>query len=323
MATPSTTPTDRPGAPRADKDYSTLGDTLRSSAIVVSVSGEADGAAPVRVAAALSARYGSAVSAIQVLDTSQVPSPLPYAFGVARDLIGDKPYEADVRERRRQFTQWLDREVDWPVRVEVGIPSAEILKYADSQNAGLIVLGLRRHWILDRMLRDETTLHVAQRARCAVLAIVPALRELPRQAIVGVDFGPASARAARAALDVLATGASAEDPAVLRLVYVDRNNDTRESTAGENVIARLGVNAAFQQLIEQLQPPVGVRLEPVIRRGAPAEELLTYAEEVGADLIAVGSLRYERLDRWLLGSVTTTVVRDGRCSVLVLPPPPE
>jgi nucleotide-binding universal stress UspA family protein len=104
------------------------------------------------------------------------------------------------------------------------------------------------------------------------------------------------------------------------LVYVERRAEVRENTRGEGVIARLGVEAAFQELIRELPPQANVRIESSVRHGAPAEELLAHAEEVGADVIAVGSLRHERLERWLLGSVTTAVVRDGRCSVLVIPP---
>jgi nucleotide-binding universal stress UspA family protein len=37
-------------------------------------------------------------------------------------------------------------------------------------------------------------------------------------------------------------------------------------------------------------------------------------------LIAAGSARPSRVDRWLLGSVSTDLIRDGRCSVLVVPP---
>ena len=320
MATSSTTHAGPSADALTGSAARSLGAALPSSPIVVAVSGDADGAAAVRVAAALGERYASPILPIQVLDTSGIPGPLPYAFGLARDLIGDVPYEADMRARRRQFVKWLGKDVDWPVHVDVGTPASEILKFAERQRAGLIVLGLRRHGVVDRVLRDETTLNVARRARTPVLGIVPTLAALPRQAVVGVDFGPASARAARATLDVLTAGATADDPAVLHLTYVDRNGDTRETTAGESVIARLGVAAAFRELVHNLVPPAAVRIETVIRRGAPAEELLAHADEVGADLIAVGSLRHERVDRWLLGSVTTAVVRDGRCSVLVIPP---
>jgi nucleotide-binding universal stress UspA family protein len=304
----------------SENTFVPLSDRLGTSPIVVAVSGDPDSAAPVRVAAALSTRYVSRVLALQVLDTSGMPAPLPYAVGIARDLVGDKPYEADVQARRQQFAQWLGTEVNWPVQVVVGTPASAILRYAASERAGLIVLGLRRHGIVGRVLRDETTLNVAQRAQCAVLGVVPALQGPLHHAIVGVDFGPASQRAARAALDVLAAGASPQQPAVLRLVYVDRDRVMHENTSGEGVIARLGVEAAFQNLMRELPQPADVRIEPIVRHGEPAEELLAYAEEVGADVIAVGSLRHERLERWLLGSVTTAVVRDGRCSVLVIPP---
>ena len=86
-----------------------LGDQLRYCPVVVAVSGDPSGAGPVRVASALGARYGSRVSAIQVLDVSDLPlpTPLPAAFTFARDLIGDAPYAEDARARRKQFSDWL------------------------------------------------------------------------------------------------------------------------------------------------------------------------------------------------------------------------
>ena len=298
-----------------------LGDRLRHRPIVVAVTGEADGAAPVRAAAALEQRFGSVVSAVQVLDVSDLPNPLHTAFTYARELIGDAPYAEDARARRRQFSEWLGRPNEWPVHVAVGSAPYQILGYAERQKAALIVMGLRHHGVVDRVLRDETTLTVARRSRAAVFAVARSLPHLPRRAIVGVDFGPASLRAARAALDVLTSGMS-DEPASLRVVYVDRTGmeGWREETAGEAVIRRLGVAAAFEELVAELQAPPNVHVSSVVRRGVPAHELLAVAEETHGDLIVVGSLRHERLEQWVLGSVTTEVIRDGRCSVLVIPP---
>ena len=299
-----------------------LGDQLRHRPIVVAVSGEADGAAPVRVAAALEQRFGSAISAVQVLDVSDLPNPLPAAFTFARELIGDVPYAEDARARRRQFGEWLARPNEWPVHIALGSAAYQILDYAERQQAALIVMGLRHHGVVDRVLHDETTLTVARRAHSVVLAVVPGLQRLPRRAIVGIDFGPASIRAARAALDVL-VGQAPTNTRVLRLLYVDRSGveGAHEDTAGETLIKHLGVEAAFEQLARELGAPPGVRVEFVTRHGSVAEELLACADESRADLIAIGSLRHERLERWILGSVTTEIVRDGRCSVLVIPPP--
>ena len=325
MSTNPSIVTDQATLADASSEPVPLGEQLAYCPIVVAVSDGVEAAGPVRVASALQHRFGSRVSAVEVMDTSQLalPAPLPSAFTYARELIGDAPYADDARARRSQFTAWLGEPNEWPVRIAVGTVPVEILRWAEHEGAALIVMGLRHHGLVDRVLRDETTLTVARRARAAVLAVTPALLGLPRNAIVGVDFGPASVRAARAALDIMDPGTTTNRSA-LRLVYVDRSGleGGHEDTAGEAVIRELGVASAFERLIAQLAPPATVDVETVVRHGGVAEELLALAEESSADLIVVGSLRHERLERWILGSVTTEVVRDGRCSVLIIPPHP-
>ena len=301
-----------------------LGEQLRAGQLLVAVTGGPDTAAPVAVAHALEHRYATTVSAIQVMDISgaALPTPLPSAFALARKLIGDEPYEADVRARRDQFAEVLGVRKEWPVTIALGTPATEILRHAEAHGAALIVMGLRHHGTVDRLLNDETTLSVARRAHAPVFAVVPEMRGLPRRAVVGVDFGPASIRAARAALDVLARPVN-RGSALLRLVYVDRSggDGAREGSSGERLIIRLGVKAAFEQLIRELDVPAEVHVDSTMLYGEPSVELLAFATESEADLIAVGSQRHDRVERWILGSVTTEIVRDGRCSVLVIPPP--
>lgn len=303
-----------------------LGERLQGNHVLLAVTGGPEGAAPAIVAHALARRYAAKVLAVQVLDISHaaLPTPLPSAFAAARELIGDAPYAEDVRARREQFAEILGEPNDWTVHIALGTPTSEILRYAEAHRPALIVMGLRRHGVVDRVLRDETTLSVTRRSRVPVFGVVPGLRALPSTGVVGVDFGPASVRAARAALDVLAPP-SATAPTTLHLVYVNANPGaaSREDTAGEAMVHRLGVTAAFEQLVRELEAPSGVTVAPSVRSGPVATELLAFATERRADLIAVGSLRHERFERWILGSVTTQVVRDGRCSVLVIPPERE
>ncbi|HEX6050675.1 MAG TPA: universal stress protein [Gemmatimonadaceae bacterium] len=313
-----------PGAiPELHVTGQSLGARMSTGRVLVAVTGGPDTAAPTAVAHALERRYGTTVSAIQVLDVSgaALPAPLPSAFTLARELIGDAPYEAEARTRREQFGELLGERNQWPVHIAVGTPATEILRHADATGAALIVMGLRHHGTLDRVLRDETTLHVARRAHAPVLAVVSDLRGLPRRAVVGVDFGPASVQAARAALDMLARPVTPRS-ALLRLVYVNRwDGDTTSAAAtGEALIRRLGADAAFTQLIRELEVPPNVRVDTTTLYGDPATELLAFATESEADLIAVGSLRHERIEQWMVGSVTTEIIRDGRCSVLVIPP---
>jgi nucleotide-binding universal stress UspA family protein len=61
-----------------------------------------------------------------------------------------------------------------------------------------------------------------------------------------------------------------------------------------------------------------VGAEAVTRIGAPAEEVLRYAENVGAELIILPSHGRKGIDRWLLGSVAEKIVRHAKVPVLVL-----
>ena len=57
-----------------------------------------------------------------------------------------------------------------------------------------------------------------------------------------------------------------------------------------------------------------------LRLGGVAEEIIDLAEEIGAGAIVMGSRGRGRLRRFLLGSVSGSVVRHALCSVLVVRP---
>ena len=61
-------------------------------------------------------------------------------------------------------------------------------------------------------------------------------------------------------------------------------------------------------------------METVLVRGDPAASLLSYAQQAACDLIAVGTQRYGFLERMVVGSVATRVLRAARCGVLAVPP---
>jgi len=56
------------------------------------------------------------------------------------------------------------------------------------------------------------------------------------------------------------------------------------------------------------------------RIGKPDEEILRVAEEIGADLMFVGSHNKAGLERILLGSVSERIVREAKCPVMVARP---
>lgn len=62
----------------------------------------------------------------------------------------------------------------------------------------------------------------------------------------------------------------------------------------------------------------GLTLTPHIEVGHAGDTILKTAAELDCDLIVVGSLGKSKLDRLLLGSVSTHVVNYGRTSVLIV-----
>ena len=69
---------------------------------------------------------------------------------------------------------------------------------------------------------------------------------------------------------------------------------------------------------DRLSLPDGVRSEILV--GAPAEEIVRYANEIAADLIVVGSHGRTFMQRVFLGSVADRVLRHAACPVLVVRP---
>ncbi|MFO0093232.1 MAG: universal stress protein, partial [Gemmatimonadaceae bacterium] len=75
----------------------------------------------------------------------------------------------------------------------------------------------------------------------------------------------------------------------------------------------------FEQLRADLQSDKGIIIETVTVRGDPAPTLLSYAQQANADLIAVGTQRHRFVERLVVGSVATRVLRTARVGVLAVP----
>ena len=78
-------------------------------------------------------------------------------------------------------------------------------------------------------------------------------------------------------------------------------------------------NAALDRM-KKLASDRGVEAEVHIRQGHAGTEILRAADEIGADLIVVGSHGKSNIDRLLLGSVSSFVVSNSKISVTVVRP---
>jgi nucleotide-binding universal stress UspA family protein len=67
----------------------------------------------------------------------------------------------------------------------------------------------------------------------------------------------------------------------------------------------------------------GFRVVSHARIDTAAHGIVQLASDLGADLILIGTHNHRGIDRLLLGSVAEATVRNARCPVLVIPPPPQ
>ena len=195
-----------------------------------------------------------------------------------------------------------------------GEPAHVISDLADDRHARLVVLGLGRHQLVDRIFGDETALKVARLSHVPVLAVPDGPVAMPRHAIVGIDFSEGSVRAAQAALRLLEAGG------VLELVHVvPRERLLFDAWVSQEEYMRF-VHHSLTRFRARLSVPDDVRVESIVLSGDPAKELLTYARRMEADLIATGSHGHGFVTRLVIGSVTTKLLRTATCPVLVTPP---
>ncbi|HET7372829.1 MAG TPA: universal stress protein [Gemmatimonadaceae bacterium] len=194
-----------------------------------------------------------------------------------------------------------------------GDPATTIARVAHDANAAMIVSGLGRHSVMDRLFGDETALRLIRVSAVPVLAVTSKFTQAPRRIVVAIDFSETSLRAARLALDV------ATSSATIYLAHVAPRDATLYDWSGAGSSYKQDAGEALQRMREQLRVPAGMIVQRVLLQGDPATELLAFAASVNADLIATGSHGHGFVARMLIGSVTTRILRCSTCSVLTVP----
>ncbi len=72
-----------------------------------------------------------------------------------------------------------------------------------------------------------------------------------------------------------------------------------------------------KRLIDRYLKGRDLHIESHVLHGDPSDKILSYANEICADLIVMGSKAYGKIQRFLLGGVSEDVVRNAKCSVMI------
>ena len=195
-------------------------------------------------------------------------------------------------------------------------PSAQtVVDTARECRARVIVVGTGRHAPIGRYLYGERALQIVGQADRPVLVVPRGAIPAPiSTAVVAVDFSPASVRAALAVLPLLAPGGR------LVVVHVKTGVTLKEETAGWwNDAYERRCADLFAQFIRQLPQLPGVTFESKFLRGDIVPRVVDYAAAQGAGLIACGRLGHSLVEQVFVGSVSSALIRQATCPVLVAP----
>ncbi|MEO7456931.1 MAG: universal stress protein, partial [Gemmatimonadaceae bacterium] len=169
--------------------------------VIVAVGGRDPSAAlhAARVFARLSPAGVLALSVLEPLPIhafGEEPRLPPPSFDAEREAALEARLEALVREASGEPGAWR-------MEVQLGDPAHVIADVAARERSPLIIMGIGRHSVVDRLLQRETVIRTIRLARSPVLAVSGAIASPPQRVVVGTDFSAESALAAQAALSLM------------------------------------------------------------------------------------------------------------------------
>jgi nucleotide-binding universal stress UspA family protein len=238
---------------------------------------------------------------------------------VAPEVAPVLPYEFLEGRREDMLTAALEQvrynvsdTSGWRVAAMSGAPAATITDTAEEAEASLIVMGLGKHDLYERVFGTETALKVMRHSHVPVLAVPQNWIGIPRRIVIAVDFGAASLRAARTAMRIAAPGASicfahvAPDLGLPLDVEDDLSSIYRSNLSDE-----------FDRFIAAVGVPDDVSVTRTALYGDPPRALLDFARAEGMDMIVAGTHGLNALAQLFVGSVASKLVRGAQCAVLV------
>ncbi len=302
---------------------SQLGDQDRSpkaQSTIIAAVGPSGGETTIGMARAVAAADASSLIVVSVV-----------AFPPFNELVGGdsllkvSPIEEQRIERlqaeHRRLTHLAapgSHEGAVEVAILYGSPAATIANLARERRARLIVLGAGQRGAIARLFAPDTALETSRRAPCPVLVVYDGAVGLPTNVVVAIDFSPTSLHAAMRALAFVADGAT------VHLVHVWRRIRTLVPLATlQDFDERYeqSLPARFERVRSLLGSGRSFLFKNISREGPTEETILNVARTADADLIVTGTRGLGTIERLLIGSVSTALLRGSDCSVILVPPP--
>jgi nucleotide-binding universal stress UspA family protein len=211
---------------------------------------------------------------------------------------------------------------NWDVHSETraGSPARAILDKAEAWDANLIVVGSHGRGALGRLFFGSVSQKVLHHAKGTV-RIARGRTEpsaAPLRLLIGVDGSANSAAAVKALLQrQLPPETEVRVVTALWTLPPVATSQTVGPVTAWVLNENARVRTAVETVVEQFRA-AGLKTEAILKDDTPQKLLLEEAEGWDADCIFVGAHGMNVLERFLIGSVSSTVAARAHCSVEVV-----
>lgn len=254
------------------------------------------------------------VRVLHVVDVASVRAPLmvqPIMAGAERYVQSEvnRLEKAAKAAKEESVALLATLGLNGGVTVERGAVAGTLMRYAQ-RGATLLSIGSRGLDALDRFMLGSVSNHAIHHAPCSVLVVKERPRPV-RRLLLAIDGSAASDRALRFLLRQLNPTPDGRDhePVLVTVVHAMpylKYPEVKE--AGKRLMRRYGEKLASS----------GFQVRETLRLGKPADEILRVAKQEKIDLIVTGAKGLGAIRRVLLGSVSTRIVQQAHCGVLVV-----
>jgi len=213
----------------------------------------------------------------------------------------------------------IDRAELAGIHLEIGPAHRLLVETAGQVGADLMVVGPSESPWLAKVL-GSTADRVLRKATCPVLVVRDELRLPLQRVLLPVDLSPLSAEAFEAGLRFLVSigdGAPPVAEALFMMTEFDRQALSPRAT--ETAVEKLAVQE-LERLVTLHSAGVPWKIEALVESGYVDSGILERIETSKPDLVLLGTHGRSGFERFLLGSVASTVVRQSASNVLVIPP---
>ncbi|GAB3689558.1 universal stress protein [Salinarchaeum chitinilyticum] len=283
-----------------------------------------DGSEPAERAA----RHGIALAATTDADLHTLAVVDEAASRVARTALADADTDDVLTQAGEEAVSSIaDLAAEYPAApavttaVRTGTPHQEISEYADEHGVDVVVTGTEGRSGLDRVLLGSVAENVLRTSTRPVLVVPPGAGDPDAdqtpydELLLPTDGSDGAAKATR-----WAVGLADHYGAPLHALFAADATPYPTTVRSQQLLDAL--NTAGNDAIETVRQrgdAAGVDVVGAVGAGAPAPTILEYCEDEPIDLVVMGSHGRSGLDRFLLGSVTEHVVREGDVPVFCVP----